>query len=177
MTDQAFTVRAADWKADAPLLRPIRQAVFIDEQRVPEELEWDELDIHCLHALALDTSGTPIGCGRLTTDGKIGRMAVLAPWRKAGVGGAILRFLIDEARRRGATECRLDAQIEAVDFYHRHGFIAEGDEFLDANIRHRRMRLTLPGRREIDSLAACRDAVTAVAAVARFDLTIFTHDL
>jgi predicted GNAT family N-acyltransferase len=143
MTDPNFTLREATWVEDAEALRAIRQAVFVEEQKVPPELEWDDLDTGCLHALAIDTTGTAIGCARLLNGGKIGRIAVLLPWRKRGVGSALLRFLIDKAKTRGQTECRLNAQIRAMDFYHRHGFTAEGEAFLDANIPHRHMQLKL----------------------------------
>ncbi|HET7570511.1 MAG TPA: GNAT family N-acetyltransferase [Gammaproteobacteria bacterium] len=144
MNNSTFTVREATWAEDSAALRAIRQRVFVEEQNVPPELEWDETDAQCLHALAIDPTGNAIGCGRLLDGGKIGRMAVLPEWRDRGVGSALLRFLIDIAQSRGCTECRLDAQIRAMGFYHRHGFTAEGEEFLDANIPHRHMRLTLP---------------------------------
>lgn len=143
MNNPTFTIREATWAEDSEALRAIRQRVFVEEQNVPPELEWDETDAQCLHALAIDAAGNAIGCGRLLDGGKIGRMAVLPEWRDRGVGSALLRFLIDVAHRQGCTECRLDAQIRAMDFYHRHGFAAEGDEFLDANIPHRHMRLQL----------------------------------
>ncbi|HET7306245.1 MAG TPA: GNAT family N-acetyltransferase [Gammaproteobacteria bacterium] len=143
MNDATFTVREATWADDSKALRAIRQLVFVEEQNVPPELEWDETDAQCLHALAIDSAGNAIGCGRLLDGGKIGRMAVLPAWRDRGVGSALLRFLMGVAQSRGCTECRLDAQIRAMDFYHRHGFTAEGEEFLDADIPHRHMRLQL----------------------------------
>jgi predicted GNAT family N-acyltransferase len=143
MTDSPFTLREATWAEDAEALRAIRQAVFVKEQSVPPELEWDDLDARCLHALAIGGTGAAVGCARLVDDDKIGRIAVLASWRKRGVGSALLRFMIELVKARGQGECRLDAQIRAMDFYHRHGFTAVGDEFLDANIPHRHMRLTL----------------------------------
>jgi predicted GNAT family N-acyltransferase len=143
MSESAFTLREATWADDAEALRAIRQAVFIEEQNVPPELEWDDLDARCPHALATDVDGRPIGCARLVDRVKIGRIAVLQLWRGAGVGSALLRFMIERVEARGEAECRLDAQTRALDFYRRHGFTAEGDEFLDANIPHRHMRLAL----------------------------------
>jgi predicted GNAT family N-acyltransferase len=122
-------------------MRAVRREVFIVEQRVSEEEEWDALDALCLHALALDAAGAPIGTGRLATDGKIGRMAVLKPWRGAGVGTALLRFLVDAARQRGLQACHMNAQSYAVPFYARYGFEVEGDEFMEAGILHRVMRM------------------------------------
>jgi predicted GNAT family N-acyltransferase len=138
-----FSVRRADWDRDRDRLRQIRTAVFVDEQRVPPELEWDGLDQSCLHVLAEGSRGTPIGTGRLLLDGHIGRMAVLPAWRRAGVGGAMLSELLRYALAQGLTEVVLDAQTHAIGFYARHGFVAEGEAFLDAGIEHRRMRRTL----------------------------------
>jgi predicted GNAT family N-acyltransferase len=141
--DTKFTVRAASWPQDMASLRAIRVAVFVVEQNVPEELEWDGIDPECLHALAEDRTGTPIGCGRLLPDGHIGRMAVLSDWRGAGVGAALLDFLIELARARGDREVILNAQTHAVPFYARFGFAPEGDPFEEAGIPHRAMRRAL----------------------------------
>ncbi|HTS52647.1 MAG TPA: GNAT family N-acetyltransferase [Burkholderiales bacterium] len=138
-----FSVRRADWNRDRHRLRRIRSAVFVDEQRVPPELEWDGLDQSCLHVLAEDSHGTPIGTGRLLPDGHIGRMAVLPAWRRSGVGGAMLSELLRFALAQGLTEVVLNAQAHALGFYARYGFVPEGDAFLDAGIEHRRMRRNL----------------------------------
>ena len=138
-----FNVRQATWSADSAELKGIRTEVFILEQRVPEEDEWDGLDPACLHALAVDAEGAPIGTGRLTPDGKIGRMAVLKEWRGSGVGTAILAFLVAAARSRGLDECQLHAQTHALGFYRRQGFEIIGAEFMEAGIPHHRMRLRL----------------------------------
>jgi predicted GNAT family N-acyltransferase len=141
--DTRFTVRTASWPDDMVSLRAIRAAVFVVEQNVPEELEWDGLDPDCLHALAEDRTGTPIGCGRLLPDGHIGRMAVLSDWRGAGVGAALLSYLIGLARARGDREVLLNAQEHAVPFYSRFGFEPTGDPFDEAGIPHRAMRRAL----------------------------------
>jgi predicted GNAT family N-acyltransferase len=88
-------------------------------------------------------AGEAIGTGRLMPDGRIGRMAVLAPWRGKGVGAAILEALMAEARRRGFREAHLHAQSHARDFYARHGFAVEGEEYLEAGIAHVGMRAKL----------------------------------
>jgi predicted GNAT family N-acyltransferase len=138
-----FTVRRADWERDRESLRWVRTAVFVDEQSVPLALEWDGLDDNCLHVLAEDSRGAPIGTGRLLPDGHIGRMAVLPAWRGRGVGGAILGELLRCAAAQGLTQVVLNAQTHATGFYARFGFSAEGAAFLDAGIEHRRMRRTL----------------------------------
>lgn len=121
----------------------VRRAVFIEEQQVPEELEWDGLDPEAFHLLARDEGGRPIGSARMLLDGHIGRMSVLQPWRGAGVGTGLLRRMIEEARQRGFKRVHLDAQVHAIGFYERLGFIAEGGEFMDAGIPHRHMVLAL----------------------------------
>ncbi|HEY1328614.1 MAG TPA: GNAT family N-acetyltransferase [Casimicrobiaceae bacterium] len=138
-----FTVRVADWRSDHAALAGIRRAVFIVEQQVPENLEWDDIDAQCLHALAHDAHGTPIGCGRLLPDGYIGRMAVVAPWRGRGVGGALLTRLMEIARARGDARVLLNAQVQAMPFYARHGFAPQGPPFDEAGIPHQTMALAL----------------------------------
>lgn len=140
---QTFTVRNARWRDDRELLRRVREPVFVEEQKVPPELEWDEDDIEAFHALAVDDDGRPVGTGRLTRDGRIGRMAVLPDWRDRGVGRAILVHLMDRAREAAMSEILLNAQVTAIGFYRRFGYIEEGEEFMDAGIPHRRMRLSL----------------------------------
>ena len=119
----------------------IRLEVFVEEQQVPLEEELDARDAHCLHAIAYDTDGQPMGTGRLLPDGHIGRMAVCKAWRGQGVGSMLLTALMDAARQRGDAEVVLDAQLHARPFYARHGFVEEGDTFMDAGIPHRVMRL------------------------------------
>lgn len=137
-----ITLRAADWQRDCAALSHVRRVVFIDEQQVPEELEWDGEDSAARHWLAWHGSA-PIGTVRLRTGGHIGRMAVLKAYRRDGVGSRLLRAAIEAARLQGLTEVHLDAQVQALDFYARHGFVAAGEEFMDAGIAHRGMRLRL----------------------------------
>ncbi len=135
-----FSIRPADWDKDREEIRRVRQAVFVVEQSVPAELEWDGQDEECLHVLAESSNRDVIGTGRLQPSGKIGRMAVLRPWRGIGVGSALLRALIEAASALGIDEVYLHAQDRAVDFYDRFGFESEGDEFMEAGIPHRLMR-------------------------------------
>ena len=136
-------VREACWQADRAALERIRETVFIREQGVPPELEWDSADETCLHVLAETAKRDTVGTGRLEADGKIGRIAILREHRNAGVGAAVLRQLIREAERRGMKQVYLFAQVNALAFYERHGFVAEGNVFMEAAIPHRRMRLRL----------------------------------
>jgi predicted GNAT family N-acyltransferase len=138
-----FRVELLSWDAARGRAAPIRFAVFVEEQGVPRAIELDERDAECVHALALDEAGNAIGTGRLLPDGHIGRMAVLSEWRGRGVGGAILERLIDAARRRGDRQVALSAQVHALGFYRARGFTEEGEEYLEAGIRHRAMRMAL----------------------------------
>jgi predicted GNAT family N-acyltransferase len=138
-----FHVEPADYQADYKDLRAVREPVFVVEQNVPIEMEWDELDPQCHHVLARDGENKPIGTGRLTPERKIGRMAVLREWRGRGVGDALLQALIDEARRRSWEQVSLHAQVDAKGFYEKWGFEPYGEEFEEAGIRHQSMRLAL----------------------------------
>lgn len=138
-----FTVSLVSWHDGEPLLRAVREAVFMREQGVPEELEWDGLDEGCRHALALSLQGEAVGCGRLLPDGHIGRIAVLPEWRNRKVGTAIMEALLDEARARGLQQVEVDAQTQAVPFYHGFGFVGQGEVFMDAGLPHIKMYLTL----------------------------------
>lgn len=139
-------LRLTDWQRDRPALRSIREAVFIQEQNVPAELEWDEFDARCLHLIAFDPDGSPIGTARLLpigTVGTIGRMAVLKEWRARGVGRVLVHRLLDEAKKRGITQLVLHAQTHAVGFYEKFGFRAVSEEFMEAGIPHVKMALHL----------------------------------
>jgi predicted GNAT family N-acyltransferase len=140
-----FRLRIARWPKDINPLREIRTTVFIDEQHVGQEEEWDGLDDQALHILALDRNEKPIGTGRLLPDGRIGRMAVLIAWRGKGVGAEILKMLMHEARSRDHAQVRLAAQVHAIPFYEKFGFEAYGEEFMDAGIPHYWMKASLDG--------------------------------
>ena len=121
---------------------PIRFTVFVGEQGVPREIEMDEMDERCVHALAFDNE-VPVATGRLLPDGHIGRMAVLKAWRGRGIGGFLLKNLVQKAHERGDRTVFLSAQVHAVQFYKAHGFVEEGGEYDEAGIRHQAMRREL----------------------------------
>ena len=138
-----FKVSEIPWDEGSLELAAIRRSVFVIEQHIAEADEWDGIDPQCRHVVARDLSGRPIGTGRLLPDGHIGRMAVLAPWRRTGVGNAMLQALIGMASGAGHAAAVLNAQTAVVPFYARHGFVAYGEEFMEAGIPHRAMRLAL----------------------------------
>lgn len=136
------SVEQGDWRQLGEQASEIRRQVFIEEQAVPQQEEWDGRDDECLHFLArLD--GQPVGTARLLPDGHIGRVAVLAAGRGRGIGLALMQAAIEAARQRGHAHAELAAQTHALAFYRRLGFKAYGAEFLDAGIAHRNMRLDL----------------------------------
>ncbi len=143
MTAVRFAVRSGAWDALREDATRVRHAVFVDEQRVPVEIELDALDAQCLHAVAYAPDGMAAGTGRLLPDAHIGRMAVLAQYRGQGIGSQILRCLIAHARQRGEAEVMLSAQQHALGFYAAHGFVPEGEPYLDAAIVHVFMRRRL----------------------------------
>ncbi|MYM67379.1 GNAT family N-acetyltransferase [Pseudoduganella sp. FT55W] len=133
-------IKLGDWatlSADAKL---IRFEVFVQEQKVPPELEMDNMDAACLHAVAYAEDGTPVGTGRLLPDGHIGRMAVRKAGRGTGIGGALLQALMAQAQARGDKAVVLSAQTHAAPFYERHGFSIDGEEFYEAGIAHINMQ-------------------------------------
>jgi len=134
-----FTIRTARWPQDSTLLRTVREQVFVEEQGVPMELEWDGADAQCHHLLAEDPQGAPIGTVRLLPDGHIGRMAVVKGWRGRGIGSCLLKQIMAQGQAQGLDQFTLNAQCEASGFYARHGFVASGPVFDDAGIPHRHM--------------------------------------
>ncbi|MEM8955426.1 MAG: GNAT family N-acetyltransferase [Verrucomicrobiota bacterium] len=139
-----FTVRLAPWNTDADLIRAVRETVFIEEQNVPTHLEVDGTDPEYLHFLALNQHRKPIGTARLhPTTGRVGRMAVLEPWRHAGIGSTLMQTIIDHAKTLPLSELNLHAQVSAVPFYEKFSFTVAGPEFLEANIPHLPMSLAL----------------------------------
>lgn len=134
------TVQVGGWDALGTDAQALRTAVFVEEQRIPKELEWDEADHTAVHAVAYNRLGQPVATGRLlpSTEGvaKVGRMAVNRVLRGGHLGQQVLQALIDTARQRGDTELMLHAQRSAVGFYTRLGWRPRGDAFTEAGIEH-----------------------------------------
>jgi predicted GNAT family N-acyltransferase len=143
MNIPSFYLEPAHYEVDVEVLRFLRNRVFVEEQGISPELEFDELDPHCHHVVARDDQGKPIGTGRLSPQGQIGRMAVLKEWRHQGVGKSILRTLIEKARSLGWAKVTVNAQVTACGFYQAFGFSLEGEPFIKAGIPHQAMQLML----------------------------------
>lgn len=152
----AYTVQSFHLDKDPEAFRQamaVRTEVFVEEQAVPPELELDEYESDCTHWLLMDSgTGEALATGRLRPyqEGcqmrpvaKIERVAVRKAMRGRKLGKRIMQAMLDGARREGFEQAILDAQTHALAFYEKLGFIAEGEEFMDANIPHYRMRLVL----------------------------------
>lgn len=136
-------VKIGPWSEQQASAQAIRYAVFVIEQNIPAQLEWDDMDAVCLHALAYDDKGETLGTGRLLPDGHIGRMAVKKNARSFGVGGKLLEALVNAAAERGDAIVKLNAQASAEKFYLRHGFVRDGHPFVEAGIPHVAMQKVL----------------------------------
>lgn len=131
-------VQFEDKKAEITM---IRTTVFIQEQHVPEELEWDEYDETSVHFLAY-CQGEIVGTARLLEDGRIGRMAILKEYRNRNIGKKMLKYIVQLAKQRQYKDIRLSAQEQAIGFYEKQGFSVVSDVYQDAGIPHFDMRLT-----------------------------------
>ena len=140
------SVEVGAWSELGAEAQAIRTAVFVDEQRVPVEVERDAADAHAVHAVARNRLGLAVGTGRLlAADGpdhpaRIGRMAVSRNLRGARIGRELLEALMAAAGRRGDAEVTLHAQVSALGFYQRAGFATHGERFEEAGIGHQEMR-------------------------------------
>ncbi|MFF8376542.1 GNAT family N-acetyltransferase [Streptomyces sp. NPDC015661] len=152
----AYAVREAVGEGDREACFAVRREVFVVEQGVPQELEYDTYDATAVHVLAVRADGLPLGTGRLLygadaagktggdpSVGSLGRLAVAEAARGLGVGAALVRGIEDAARERGLSAVDLHAQTHALGFYERLGYAAYGPEFPDAGIPHRAMRRAL----------------------------------
>ena len=159
---EPFRVEVVEFQQALAELRAVRDEVFVGEQNVPVDLEHDALDPISTHVIARVMDSSPVGTGRLTTERHIGRMAVLAQWRGAGDGDALLLALVEQARMRGWSHVYLNAQVSALGFYQRHGFQPDGERFMEAGIEHQAMRRTLDGPRKIERQQEAIETVTNI---------------
>ncbi|GAA3841644.1 GNAT family N-acetyltransferase [Streptomyces phyllanthi] len=152
----SFVVRVAEDPADREACFAVRKEVFVGEQGVPQDIEYDTYDADAVHVLAVRDDGVPLGTGRLLygeaaaaktdgdlTVGSLGRLAVTREARGLGIGAAMVRALEEAARARGLAAVDLHAQTHAIGFYERLGYVAYGPEFADAGMPHRAMRHSL----------------------------------
>ncbi|SDU02796.1 GNAT family N-acetyltransferase [Halopseudomonas salegens] len=157
MTD--IRINQVAWDGNEAL-KSIRHQVFVDEQQVPAELEWDADDAEATHFL-LFVDDEPAGTARLLADGHIGRVAILPPWRGQGLGERLMLHIMAHAEAQGLSPLVLSAQVHALPFYAKLGFAISSEEYMEAGIPHREMRwpaaekelppidFTSPGRFEV----------------------------
>ncbi|WP_030680837.1 GNAT family N-acetyltransferase [Streptomyces cellulosae] len=156
MSPASYVLRVAEDPADREACFAVRTEVFVGEQGVPEDIEYDAYDADAVHVLAVREDGLPLGTGRLLhgeaaaaktggdlSVGSLGRLAVTKAARGLGVGAALVGAIEEAARARGLTAVDLHAQTHALGFYERLAYVAYGPEFLDAGIPHRAMRRVL----------------------------------
>ena len=170
------------WSEHWRELTEIRRRVFVEEQRVPVELELDEDDFTARHWLARYGSEV-VGTVRLLADGHVGRMAVAADYRGRGIGRALLHAVIDDAIQQQLPKLELAAQTHAIDFYRKEGFQPIGDSFMDAGIAHQSMTRTLRGTQRLGedgrkfAVESLPDSALALASLSRRQLWVFCHSL
>ena len=143
MTTTTLTI--GPWSQLGTKASQVRTAVFVHEQKIPAEMEWDVADADALHVVLCNPQGEPVATGRLLVHapgvGRIGRMAVLSNLRGSGLGQQVLEALVQAARARGDTEVCLHAQTSAQGFYERLGFTKRGDVYAEVGIPHIEMFL------------------------------------
>ncbi|WOJ94067.1 GNAT family N-acetyltransferase [Congregibacter variabilis] len=183
MTEHSdLLIRQAQWPEDSSELERLRSAVFVLEQGVPRDIEWDGRDAEAQHVIA-ELAGAAVGCGRLLPDGRIGRLAVLAQYRGQGIGAKLLTAIVEIARQRGQQTLYLHAQAKAVSFYQRAGFTVRGEPFDEAGILHLDMHSTLDYRDWDEPVTQLRypqpfaELVIAQATLARRELRILSPRL
>jgi len=152
MSNTRTIIRASTWSDHEQEIRSVRNSVFVVEQSVPEDLDFDGLDPTCCHALAF-SGDEVVATGRMESDGHIGRIAVLKAHRGCGIGSALVQFFLSMAKRKKMGLVYLNAQVTAVGFYEKLGFHRTGDVFMDADIEHVRMERESEQRAAIDAAA------------------------
>ena len=136
-------VEIAKWIDDHTQLKNIREKVFIQEQKVTPELEWDGMDEKAIHFLVFNDKAA-IGCARaivIKDHMQLGRMAVLKEYRGQGIGSALIEKAMTTAKLNQLSAIYISAQCHAIDFYKKFGFEVTSDIYLDAEIPHRDMTL------------------------------------
>ncbi len=139
--DKNYFISKANWPDQQDILFSLRENVFVIEQGVAPDIEWDGRDHLCQHVIATSSDEQPIGTGRILPNGHIGRIAVIVQWRGRGVGNAILDLLIKIARNNNIEQVFLNSQTHAMDFYSKFGFSPTGKVFMEAGIPHQKMIL------------------------------------
>jgi predicted GNAT family N-acyltransferase len=129
-------ISITSFQEEEQAIRQIRDSVFVKEQSIPNEDEFDDSDNACVHAIVWD-EGRPVGTGRLSDDGRIGRIAVMKQARGKGIARAIMLALEQHAQKSGLPRLWAHAQVQALGFYEKIGYRVDGDAFLEDGIPHK----------------------------------------
>jgi len=152
MDETKITLHRWQEHAARRVIKNIRFKVFVEEQKVPAEEELDRFDPVSLHILLYLKTGDgfykPVATGRLIPDGHIGRIAVLKTYRGRGFGLLMMEVLEKKAMEKGLKSVELDAQVQALPFYEKAGYTSFGNVFMDAGIRHKKMKKILNNRND-----------------------------
>ncbi len=140
----AYRILRVQWHEHGAVCAAVREKVFVYEMRFSPYADQDGRDGICQHVLAISAEGDAIGTGRIESDGKISRIAVLMPWRQHGVGSAVLNELISVARDRKLEQVSLSAPLFAIEFYRSNQFETTGSVYMEEGIPHQKMTLQLP---------------------------------
>jgi predicted GNAT family N-acyltransferase len=140
---QNYRIEVLSWQSEKQVqLKAVREEVFIVEQHVPLDIEWDEFDETAIHLLALNDQEQAVACARiLPTKGRIGRMGVLKAWRGCGIGYALLEKAIAICQSQEIKKISLSSQTHAIEFYKKAGFVVTSEAYIDVNIWHVDMQL------------------------------------
>lgn len=139
-----FAIAIVNWHEKLAEITSVRWAVFVEEQNVPESIDFDGSDTDYIHVLAWDKNNRPVGTARINRKGRIGRMAVLKDYRMQGIGTKMIQTLMDYGRKNSITDFHVSSQVTAVGFYEKMGFEPFGEEFIEAGIKHINMKLKKP---------------------------------
>ncbi len=137
-----YHIKPVSWATHEMQLRQIREQVFIVEQCVPADIEWDTYDADAMHLLVENNQQQVIGCARILKTGYIGRMGLLKEWRGVGIGLALLTQAIEICKQNKTNKVSLSAQTHVIKFYEKAGFVVVSEPYIDANIWHVDMQLT-----------------------------------
>ncbi|EHU2376443.1 GNAT family N-acetyltransferase [Acinetobacter baumannii] len=137
-----YKVIAGDWEQLEKGAKYIREQVFIQEQGIEPEDEWDDFDSIAMHFMVYGKE-QPIATARLLPQHSVGRVAVLMPYRKQGIGKILMQHIIEYARQHKLPYLKLSAQTYVTAFYEALGFKVQGEVYQDCGIPHIDMTLTL----------------------------------
>lgn len=143
LRNNALQIKSVSFDEYANEITQIRNTVFIEEQKIPTDLEWDNQDKNAYHFIVISEQNETIAYARLLPSGKLGRVAVLIQWRNQGLGSMLISAICENASKLGLDAIHLSSQRSAIDFYLKLGFQAIDKMHLEAGIEHQTMHKKL----------------------------------